>query len=322
MVDHRPILPVAPESPRVGTRCGDGRKGPAHGRARAHRARRRDVPLVRAGLVPVRPRRRRRARRDPGAAGHGLRRAGRPARRSPASTRRSPAWSATRCSGPSRVLVLGPDSSVSPLIFAAIMPLLVADDDPAQRDRARRDDGAARRAHRDRAGVGKLGFVADLLSKEVQVGYMNGLAITIIVGQLPKLFGFSTDADGFVDEVRAFVHGLDQRELDARSPSGSACWPCCSCCPAVTRSMPAVLVAVVGATVVSALFDLDDAATGRRAARRASHARRCRGPTWSDVGPLLVAAVGITLGVAHRHHRHRRRASPPAAATRSTRTRR
>ena len=36
-------------------------------------------------------------------------------------------------------------------------------------------------------GIGKLGFVADLLSSEVQVGYMNGLTITIIVGQLPKL---------------------------------------------------------------------------------------------------------------------------------------
>ena len=47
-------------------------------------------------------------------------------------------------------------------------------------------------------GAAKLGFVADLLSKEVQVGYMNGLGITIIVGQLPKLCGFSTDADGFI----------------------------------------------------------------------------------------------------------------------------
>ena len=51
-------------------------------------------------------------------------------------------------------------------------------------------------------GVAKLGFVADLLSSEVRVGYLNGLAITIIVGQLPKLFGFSTNADDFVGEVR------------------------------------------------------------------------------------------------------------------------
>src|ERR1700728_2269024 len=111
--------------------------------------------------------------------------------------------------GPSRILVLGPDSSISPLTFAALLPLLAAGGD----------------AHRAIAlagmlaiivalieiglGIGKLGFVADLLSSEVQVGYMNGLAIIIIVGQLPKLFGFSTDAEGFGPELQAFVHGLD-----------------------------------------------------------------------------------------------------------------
>ena len=63
-------------------------------------------------------------------------------------------------------------------------------------------------------GVARLGFVADLLSKEVQVGYMNGLAITIVVAQLPKLCGFSTDADGFVDELRAFVHDFGERDHD------------------------------------------------------------------------------------------------------------
>ncbi len=47
--------------------------------------------------------------------------------------------------GPSRVLVLGPDSSVSPLIFAAIVPLLAASDDPADGDRPRRNAGVARR---------------------------------------------------------------------------------------------------------------------------------------------------------------------------------
>ena len=54
-------------------------------------------------------------------------------------------------------------------------------------------------------GVAKLGFVADLLSSEVRVGYLNGLAVTIIVGQLPKLFGFSTNADNFIDEVRSLL---------------------------------------------------------------------------------------------------------------------
>ncbi len=111
--------------------------------------------------------------------------------------------------GPSRVLVLGPDSSISPLILAAITPLLAGG-----------DTGTAIALAGLLAllvglteiglGLGKLGFVADLLSKEVQVGYMNGLAVTIIVGQLPKLFGFSTSADSFLKEVRVFFEGLDQ----------------------------------------------------------------------------------------------------------------
>ena len=114
--------------------------------------------------------------------------------------------------GPSRVLVLGPDSSISPLIFAAIVPLLAGG-----------DAGTAIALAGMLAvlvglveiglGLGKLGFVADLLSKEVQVGYMNGLAITIIVSQLPKLFGFSTDADGFLDEVKQFFEGIDQTDV-------------------------------------------------------------------------------------------------------------
>ena len=58
------------------------------------------------------------------------------------------------------------------------------------------------------AGVAKLGFVADLFSKPTQVGYMNGLALTILVGQLPKLFGFSIDSDTFIDDVRGFVRGV------------------------------------------------------------------------------------------------------------------
>ncbi len=61
------------------------------------------------------------------------------------------------------------------------------------------------------AGVAKLGFVADLLSKPTVIGYMNGLALTILVSQLPKLFGFSVDADGFIEELVGFVRGRGRR---------------------------------------------------------------------------------------------------------------
>ena len=60
-------------------------------------------------------------------------------------------------------------------------------------------------------GLARLGFVADLLSKEVKVGYMNGLAVVIVVGQLPKLFGFSTDAERRHRRGKAFVTQLDER---------------------------------------------------------------------------------------------------------------
>ena len=131
--------------------------------------------------------------------------------------------------GPSRVLVLGPDSAVSPLIFAAIVPLL-AGGDPATAIALAGMLALLVGAIEVGLGLGKLGFVADLLSKEVQVGYMNGLAITIIVGQLPKLFGFSTDADNFIAELKAFFAGLDKTERDdarrRRRLSRSSCSRC------------------------------------------------------------------------------------------------
>src|SRR5580698_10442307 len=111
--------------------------------------------------------------------------------------------------GPSRILVLGPDSSISPMIFAAIVPLLVAGGDPHRAIALAGMLAVIVALIEIGLGVAKLGFVADLLSNEVQVGYMNGLALIIIVGQLPKHFGFSTDAEGFGPEIKAFVLQID-----------------------------------------------------------------------------------------------------------------
>src|SRR3954470_4883742 len=116
--------------------------------------------------------------------------------------------------GPSRVLVLGPDSSVSPLIFAAIIPLM-ATNDPKTAIALAGMLALLVGVIEIGLGIGRLGFVADLLSSEVQVGYMNGLAIIIIVGQLPKLFGYSTSADSFLDEIRMFVDNLDETQAAA-----------------------------------------------------------------------------------------------------------
>jgi len=41
------------------------------------------------------------------------------------------------------------------------------------------------------AGMARLGFITELLSKPIRYGYMNGIALTVLISQLPKLFGFS-----------------------------------------------------------------------------------------------------------------------------------
>jgi len=196
--------------------------------------------------------------------------------------------------GPSRILVLGPDSAVSPLIFAAITPLLTGGDPPTAIALA---GMMALMVGAIEVGLGlaKLGFVADLLSKEVQVGYMNGLAVTILVGQLPKLFGFSTDADGFVAELKAFFANLDQTNTTTLL-LGLATLAVLLVLPRVSKKVPAVLIAVVGATVVTAVFDL----TARGVTTVGPLPQGLPVPTFpsvplSDIGPLLAAAVGIVL---------------------------
>ena len=196
--------------------------------------------------------------------------------------------------GPSKVLVLGPDSSVSPLILAAITPLIVTND-PASAIALAGMMAILVGLIEIGLGVAKLGFVADLLSSEVRIGYMNGLAVTIIVGQLPKLFGFSTSADNFIGEVRAFLSGLDQTNRTTLV-TGLGTLAVLLVLPRLTRRVPAVLVAVVGVTVVSAVLDL--AAHGVKTVGSLPQGVPVPTLPWtklSDVGPLLLGAVGITL---------------------------
>ena len=178
--------------------------------------------------------------------------------------------------GPSRVLVLGPDSSISPLILAAITPLL-AGGGPATAIALAGMLAILVGLTEIGLGLGKLGFVADLLSKEVQVGYMNGLGITIIVGQLPKLFGFSTHADSFLAELRAFVENLGQTHT-ATLIVGLVVLAVLLVLPRITRRLPAVLVAVVGATLVSAVFGLAEHGVATVGPATGVPRRRSRGP--------------------------------------------
>src|SRR6516162_11843014 len=119
--------------------------------------------------------------------------------------------------GPSRILVLGPDSSLGPMIAATILPLIAAGGDPKRAVALASFLAILVAAIMIVAAVAKLGFIAQLISKPTMIGYMNGLALTILVGQLPKLFGFKVEANGLIPELTGFIRGLANGEAVAAS---------------------------------------------------------------------------------------------------------
>ena len=124
--------------------------------------------------------------------------------------------------GPSKVLVLGPDSSLGPMIAATVIPLVTANGDPGRAVAYASMLALMVGAITIAAGVFRLGFIADLLSKPTQIGYMNGLALTIVIGQLPKLFGFSVDGDGLVAEATG-IRARRRRRADGPRRAGRRC---------------------------------------------------------------------------------------------------
>ena len=159
--------------------------------------------------------------------------------------------------GPSRILVLGPDSSLGPMIAATILPIVGSDGSPARAIALASMMALIVGAIMILAGVAKLGFIADLLSKPTQIGYMNGLALTILIGQLPKLFGFSTDANGLINEAHAFVHGVASGEtVGAAVVIGLVSLALILALGRWLPRVPGVLVAVVVAIAAASVFDL------------------------------------------------------------------
>jgi MFS superfamily sulfate permease-like transporter len=199
--------------------------------------------------------------------------------------------------GPSRILVLGPDSSLGPMIAATVLPLAAAGGDPSRAVALASMLALLTAVVMIAAGAAGLGFVADLLSKPTMIGYMNGLALTIIVGQLPKLFGFSVDADGLIGEFAGFVRGLGEGDVvPAAAAVGVGGIAVILVLQRWFAKVPAVLVMVVLAIVVSAVLDL-----GARGVSLIGVLPKGFPPLtwpsvgWSDLAPLAGGAIAITL---------------------------
>jgi high affinity sulfate transporter 1 len=198
--------------------------------------------------------------------------------------------------GPSRVLVLGPDSSLAPLIAAAIVPLAA---------------GGAIGAERRVALAGllallvglvlvvgallRLGFLTDLLSKPIRIGYLNGVALVVIVGQLPALLGFSTDGDGLVEEAGDLVAGIADGQVQRTAATiGIAALTVILVLRRAAPLVPGLLVAVVGA--IAAVWALNLAGVPVVGPLPSGLPSPALGTlTWADAASLVGPALGVAL---------------------------
>ncbi len=199
--------------------------------------------------------------------------------------------------GPSRVLVLGPDSSLGPMIAATILPLILAGGDPVRAVALASLLAVLVGVIMVGAGLAKFGFVADLLSKPTQIGYMNGLALTIIVGQLPKLLGFSVDADGLIAEARGVVSGLAQGLVNPTAAVvGAASLIGILLLNRLLPKLPSVLIVVVLAAVAVNALNLEERGVDTVGVIPQGFPPLTI-PTvmWSDLPPLLLGAVAIAV---------------------------
>jgi high affinity sulfate transporter 1 len=155
--------------------------------------------------------------------------------------------------GPSRVLVLGPDSSLVALILGVVLPL--SGGDPARAMSLAAMLALVSGTICVLAGSLRLGFVTELLSKPIRYGYMNGIALTVIVSQLPAFFGFKIDSAGLLQQAWAFLEALAQGRTNLVS-LGLACGTSLVILVFRRRTgIPGVLVAVAGATLLSAFLE-------------------------------------------------------------------
>ena len=196
--------------------------------------------------------------------------------------------------GPSRILVLGPDSALAAVILTVVLPLSVG-----QPGRAVALAGMMAMISGllcIATGLARLGFITDLLSKPIRYGYMNGIALTVLLSQIPRLFGFSVKAGGPLRQtwgiLKAVVAGNTKPVTLAIGLGTLALilllkrWP----------RVPGILLAVVTATVVVATFKLSSTGvTVLGPLPRGLPSPRLPFVRIDDWTPLLMGSVAVAL---------------------------
>ncbi|NTW76330.1 MAG: SulP family inorganic anion transporter [Syntrophaceae bacterium] len=198
--------------------------------------------------------------------------------------------------GPSRILVLGPDSALAALIAATILPLAAGNPDKAIALAGML--AILSGALCILAGLARFGFITDLLSKPIRYGYINGIALTVLIGQLPKVLGSSAGGDSFLKEAGSLVQVILNGQIN-----WTACIIGLSCLIVIlvlrrkTPKIPGVLIAVAGATILVSLLDLatkTDIAVIGPVPQGLPHFQ-IPDVSWEEFSNLSAAAVAVAL---------------------------
>jgi len=197
--------------------------------------------------------------------------------------------------GPSRILVMGPESLTIPLIAALVMSL--SDGDPSRAAELAALLSVVSGLLVLAAGASRFGFLADLLSKPVRYGYLHAIAVLVIVGQIPTMLGLPGRFESLADSVSAVWDGVRDDGVNGWSLGialGSLV--IVIVLRSIDKRLPSALVAIVLAIVIA-----EAAALSGRGVPVVGHLPRgLPVPGWPEIRmrempEVLAAAVGISF---------------------------
>jgi len=161
--------------------------------------------------------------------------------------------------GPSRILVMGPDSAVAPLVAVAIIP--IAGNNTSERIALAGLLAVLVGVFCLIAGFAGFGFVTDLISKPVRLGYLGGIAVSVIASQLPRLLGFSIDGDDLASDIVGIVRHIEETDFTSLAVGGGAL-AFILIVKRLEPRVPSALITVVAGTLAVRIFDLSLAVVG------------------------------------------------------------
>ncbi|HLM12160.1 MAG TPA: SulP family inorganic anion transporter [Reyranella sp.] len=156
--------------------------------------------------------------------------------------------------GSSRQVVVGPDSAMAAIVAVAVVPLAMGD--PGRLAMLCATLGVMVGVLCIVAGLLRLGFVANFLSRPVIVGFMHGVALVIIGSQLPKVLGIRAEGETTLDQVASLLPRLGDTNLVALA-IGVASFAVILLCRRFVPRVPGAVVALLGSLLAVILLGLD-----------------------------------------------------------------